>query len=217
MPSRVLWGSCTWRPFCAQFLIGKTPASMTFSEFHTPKQLLIKGRAANEPFEARLRNQRGSSRLGNLNTYHRRPCTQTYPLETLQKNARLLLPWFLSDTPSWLHNLSLFIRECGHSSWGISVLCSPFVWQRNKVTLSLSSITVSVLLFGIGAELCGSLDGTGAWERMDTCICMAESLRNSAETTTLLIGYTPIQYKKFKNSKKNFGRKMRWITSMWKH
>ena len=49
----------------------------------------------------------------------------------------------------------------------------------------------------------GSLHARGVWGRMDTCICMAESLRNSAETTTLLIGYTPIQYKKFKNSKKN--------------
>ena len=42
--------------------------------------------------------------------------------------------------------------------------------------------------------LCGSLDGRGIWERMDTCICMAESLRCSPETlTTLLIGYTAVQ------------------------
>ena len=41
--------------------------------------------------------------------------------------------------------------------------------------------------------LCGSLDGRGVWGRMDTCICMAESLRSSPETvTTLSIGYTPI-------------------------
>ena len=37
--------------------------------------------------------------------------------------------------------------------------------------------------------------GEGSWGRMDTCICVAES----PETiTTLLIGYTPIQNKKFK-------------------
>ena len=37
------------------------------------------------------------------------------------------------------------------------------------------------------------------WGRMDTCICMAEFIRCSSETiTTLLIGYTPIQNKKFK-------------------
>ena len=45
--------------------------------------------------------------------------------------------------------------------------------------------------------LCGSLDGRGVWGRMDTCICMTESLHGLPETiTTLLIGYTPIQNKK---------------------
>ena len=49
--------------------------------------------------------------------------------------------------------------------------------------------------------LCGSLNGSGVWGRRDTCICMAESLRCSPETTTtLLMGYIP-QYK-IKNSKK---------------
>ena len=48
--------------------------------------------------------------------------------------------------------------------------------------------------------LCGGLDERGVWGRMDTCICMAESFRCSPETvTTLLISYTPIQNKKFKN------------------
>ena len=48
--------------------------------------------------------------------------------------------------------------------------------------------------------LCASLDGRGVWGRMDTCICvcMAESLRCSPETTTLLIGYTPVQNKTFR-------------------
>ena len=46
--------------------------------------------------------------------------------------------------------------------------------------------------------LCGSLDGKGLWGRMDTCICMAESLHYSPETiTTLLIVYIPIQNEKF--------------------
>ena len=36
--------------------------------------------------------------------------------------------------------------------------------------------------------------GNSVWERMDACICMAESLCCAPETiTTLLIGYTPIQ------------------------
>ena len=35
--------------------------------------------------------------------------------------------------------------------------------------------------------------GGGVWGRMDTCMCMAESLRYSPETTTLLISSIPIQ------------------------
>ena len=38
--------------------------------------------------------------------------------------------------------------------------------------------------------LCGSLDGRGVWGRMDTYLCMVESLHCSAETiTTFSIGY----------------------------
>ena len=50
--------------------------------------------------------------------------------------------------------------------------------------------------------LCGSLDGRGVWGRMDTCVCMAESLCCASEAvTTLLIGYIPIQNKKLKKIK----------------
>ena len=42
--------------------------------------------------------------------------------------------------------------------------------------------------------LCGSLDGRGVWGRMDTRICMAESLCCSPETiTTLLISCVVVQ------------------------
>ena len=42
--------------------------------------------------------------------------------------------------------------------------------------------------------LCASLEGKVVWGRMDTCVCLAQSLRRSPEnTTTLLVGYTPIQ------------------------
>ena len=47
--------------------------------------------------------------------------------------------------------------------------------------------------------LCGSLGGRGVWGRMDTCICMTESLCCTPEAiTTLLIGYTPVQNKSLK-------------------
>ena len=51
--------------------------------------------------------------------------------------------------------------------------------------------------------LCESLAGSGVWERMDTCICMAECLCCSPTTIkTLLIGYSPMQstYLKKKNT-----------------
>ena len=59
----------------------------------------------------------------------------------------------------------------------------PTVWQRELCSM-----------------LCGSLEGKG---RMDTCMCMAESLWCAPETiTTSLIGYTTILNKKFKKKKK---------------
>ena len=46
--------------------------------------------------------------------------------------------------------------------------------------------------------LCSSLDGRGVVGRMDTCVYMPASLCCPPEpTTTLLIGYGPIQNKKF--------------------
>ena len=56
-------------------------------------------------------------------------------------------------------------------------------------------------------ELCsmlyGNLDERVFSRRLDTCICMAESLCSPPEAiTTLLIGYTPIQNKKSKLKKK---------------
>ena len=46
--------------------------------------------------------------------------------------------------------------------------------------------------------LCATLDERGTWGRMDACTCFVEFLCCSPETTTtLLIGYSPIQNKKF--------------------
>ena len=43
-----------------------------------------------------------------------------------------------------------------------------------------------------------SLNERGVWGRMDTCVCLAESLCCSPEIVTmLLIGYPPIQSEKF--------------------
>ena len=45
------------------------------------------------------------------------------------------------------------------------------------------------------STLYGSLDGSGVWGRMDTCICMAELLCHAPETITIffkIINYTSI-------------------------
>lgn len=45
----------------------------------------------------------------------------------------------------------------------------------------------------------GTMEGSGGWGRMDTCICMIGSFCCALETIrTLLISYTPIRSKKFK-------------------
>ena len=43
--------------------------------------------------------------------------------------------------------------------------------------------------------LCGSLDGGGVWGRVDTCICMAESLCCPSESITILL-MAILQYKR---------------------
>ena len=42
MPSRALWDSWAWKSFGPPLLIGKTLASVTFSQFQRAEQLLIK-------------------------------------------------------------------------------------------------------------------------------------------------------------------------------
>ena len=57
-------------------------------------------------------------------------------------------------------------------------------WTTNKVLLYSTGTLLSVMW---------QLDGRGGWGRMDTCMCLAESLCCPPGTiTTLLIGYPPI-------------------------
>ena len=42
----------------------------------------------------------------------------------------------------------------------------------------------------VHSTLCGRLDGRGVWARMDTCMCMAESLCCVPETITTLLSVT---------------------------
>ena len=61
--------------------------------------------------------------------------------------------------------------------------------------LYLKWITNKDLLYSTDncSMLCGSLDGSRVWGRMDTCICLAESLCCPPEAVTmLLINSAPI-------------------------
>ena len=67
--------------------------------------------------------------------------------------------------------------------------------------LHLKRITNKILLYSTWNSVqcyVAAWMGVGFGGEWITCICMAESLHSSPETTTLLIGYTPIQHKKFK-------------------
>ena len=71
---------------------------------------------------------------------------------------------------------------------------------KSKKTASMDNQQgATVWHMELHSVLCGSLEGRGIWERIDTCICTAESLRCSpAAVIALLIGYTPMQNKKLK-------------------
>ena len=59
--------------------------------------------------------------------------------------------------------------------------------------LYLKWITNNDLHNEVCSMLCGSLDWRGVWGKIDTCMCMAESLCYSQDAIiTLLIGYIPV-------------------------
>ena len=70
-------------------------------------------------------------------------------------------------------------------------------WISNKDLLVRSYLLVQHR--ELCSMLCGNLDARGVWGRMDTCICLADSICRSPEAiTTLLTGCTLIQNKKLK-------------------
>ena len=63
-----------------------------------------------------------------------------------------------------------------------------------------------------GTLLCGSLDGKGVWGRMDTSVCMAESLCCPPETNNIVNQLATPQYK-IKSKKKK--KKRTWTHNSW--
>ena len=91
-------------------------------------------------------------------------------------------------------------------AWGKDKGKRQGIWDQHEHTavFKMHLCIAQDLLYSTGnsSQLCGRLDGRRVWRRMDTCMCMAESLCCPLATiTTLLLGYTPIQNKKLKKKK----------------
>ena len=135
MLSRALWDSGPWRSFCPPFLVGR--ALGLHDLLWVPKGRTV----ANQSSSNKTTWDRDSSRL------------EDEPPRTLQKKKyKTVTTLILITYSAWLYSLltggGWRGGVVGHSSWDASRLCSPFAWQSNKASLSFSSITVSVFLFG---------------------------------------------------------------------
>ena len=92
----------------------------------------------------------------------------------------------LSGRGGWREGI---VREFGMDMYRLLYL----KWITNKDLLySTGNSAQHYVAAWMGGEFAGE---------MDTCICMAVSLCCSPEIITLLIGYTPVQYKKSKLGK----------------
>ena len=90
--------------------------------------------------------------------------------------------------------------------WGKDKGKRQGIWDQHEhaAVFKMRLCIAQDLLYSTGnsSQLCGRLDGRRVWRRMDTCMCMAESLCCPLATiTTLLLGYTPVQNKKLKKKK----------------
>ena len=64
-------------------------------------------------------------------------------------------------------------------------------------------------------DVSGSLGGRGVWGRMDTCVCMAESIHCSPETVTSLLIDSNIKNKKLEKDISGDGAPKRVFLASW--
>ena len=71
---------------------------------------------------------------------------------------------------------------------------------KNKIKYKMDSCQgPTIQHMQLCSVLCGGLGGRKVWGRMDTCVCMAESLWCSPKTATIsLVSYTPYKIKSWK-------------------
>ena len=142
---------------------------------------------------------------------HGRPCIWTPWLPWEPSSSRLLDVSTQASTSNPPQHTSLmrapsFINPPAAPTCPGFLVHLVFQWGEQRRETQLPSKPQSsqdcVAQGALCSVLCGALDGREIWRRMDTCLCVAESLGCSPETiTTLFIGYTPAQNKKLK--KKN--------------
>ena len=97
------------------------------------------------------------------------------------------------------------------------ILCFCVFYPKFKNHNELHCTSIKVIKVKKTKGLMWQPGWEGGLQRMNTCVCMAESLCCSPETiTTLLISYIPIQNKKFKRKKTHKKTKELIIVSVGK-
>ena len=96
---------------------------------------------------------------------------------------------YKTETDSQTSRMSLWLQGEG---WWEGIVKEFVMGMYTLIYLKWIKIGPTVQHMELCSMLHGSWDGRGVQGKMDTCMCMAESLCQSSETiTTLLIGYTP--------------------------
>ena len=106
--------------------------------------------------------------------------------------------WYLNEVDIIYIYIYIFMDPAGKIYTTGSIYKHAIIlhWRKKWDWIVIYSVCLLKMIFfrEFCLMLCDSLDGKEVWGRMDTCICMAESLCCPPETITpLLISYTPIQ------------------------
>ena len=133
MPSTAMWDSWAQRPCCPPFLVGKTPASMAFSDFQSAEQFLIKGEAASKLSEAEAHQKRPTT---SDPARHSLILSATPPLwNCRQKTLTLCEPMDCSPPGSSVHG----VLQARILEWVAISFCRGSSRPRNRTWVSCTS------------------------------------------------------------------------------
>ena len=146
-----------------------------------------------------------------MKSCHLQQCGQTYSVILSEDKSRerniIWHPLYVESKKKW--NKWIYIQNIETHRLRKRKLWLPVgrdsegLWEGHIHTAIFKvDIQQGPIAHGPLFNMCASPDGRGVWGRKDACVCKAESLHCSPETTTtLLTGYTPTQNK---NSKKSW-------------